>query len=87
MLSLGEAIDVFPVLNHAQLKAQEYMLRRLLTTKLNVMHKIDDLDENTNPVKIEIMENINEDIDYSNEENRKKAEGVEWYERWRKENL
>ena len=71
----------------ASLKAQEYMLRRMLTTKLNVIHKIDDLDENTILEEIEKMQNINENIDSSNEENGKKTEGVEWYERWRKDNL
>ena len=64
----------------ASLKAQEYILRRLFADKLNVIDKIDANDNDFIPVEMEKRQNINE-------ENGEKTEGVEWYERWRRDNL
>ena len=71
----------------ASLKAQEYILRRLLAAKLNVMDKTDDQKEDKSQAKAEEMQHKSSDSNYPNDEGAKSIEGVEWYERWRRDNL
>ena len=67
----------------ASLKAQEYILRRLMQNKLNIM---DELDKN---VSFDIGEISHSTIKQEplNEEEDKSIEGVEWYKKWRRDNL
>ena len=67
----------------ASLKAQEYILRKLMQNKLNIMDK---LDKN---VSFDIGENSHSTIKQEplNEEEDKSIEGVEWYKKWRRDNL
>ena len=71
----------------ASLKAQEYILRRLLASKLNVMGKTDGQKEDKSQIKAEEMHHKSSDSNYPNDEGVKSIEGVEWYEKWRKDNL
>ena len=80
-----EVINAIKVI--ATLKAQEYILRRLLATKLKVIEEIDEHDKNEFQVKVEEMKDTATENNFQNEENIKEIEGVEWYEKWRRENL
>ena len=71
----------------ASLKAQEYILRRLLAAKVNVMDKTDDHKEDIIPLEREEKQNENADNNAQNGEQNEEIEGVEWYEKWRRENL
>ena len=76
-----EAIKVI-----ASLKAQEYILRRLLSDNMNVLTNKQDYEEEI------ILPKVKE-IQYDNEVNNNQfneqedIKGVKWYERWREENL
>ena len=67
----------------ASLKAQEYLLRRLLHDKLNI---VDEIDEN---IRLDTEEIRN--FDARNEpvygEDDESEEGIEWYKKWRRDNL
>ena len=71
----------------ATLKAQEYILRRLLAAKLKVIEEIDEHDKNEFQVEVEEMKDTATENNFQNEENIKEIEGVEWYKKWRRENL
>jgi len=80
-----EVINAIKVI--ATLKAQEYILRRLLAAKLKVIEEIDEHDKNEFQVEVEEMKDTATENNFQNEENIKEIEGVEWYEKWRRENL
>ena len=80
-----EVINAIKVI--ATLKAQEYILRRLLAAKLKVIEEIDENDKNEFQIEVEEMKDTATENNFQNEENIKEIEGVEWYEKWRRENL
>ena len=67
----------------ASLKAQEYILRRLMHEKLNI---VDEMDEN-----IILDTEGNSHFDTKHEpvykEEDESEEGIEWYKKWRRDNL
>ena len=71
----------------ASLKAQEYILRRLLSNKIDLMNKRDAHDKEEFKVNVEEMQYESEDTNTSFEEHEGDIKGVQWYERWRKDNL
>ena len=70
----------------ASLKAQEYMLRRLMQEKLNVMDKNIHEDKS---IRLDSEGIDHYDIKHEplNENDDESKEGVEWYKRWRRDNL
>ena len=65
----------------ASLKAQEYMLRRLMQNKLNIMEEmIENISFDTGEISHSTIkqEPVNED---------ESIKGVEWYKKWRRDNL
>jgi len=83
-IELIEAIKVI-----ASLKAQEYILRRLMKNKFSGIVEMDDNIHEKNAIPIEIQEipHTDADNDVPYEEDHEEKEGVEWYERWRRDNL
>ena len=71
----------------ASLKAQEYILRRLLSNKIDLMNKRDAHDKEKFKVNVEEMQTDSEDTNTSFEEHEEDIKGVQWYERWRRDNL
>ena len=71
----------------ASLKAQEYILRRLLSDKIDLMNKREAHDKENFKVNVEEMQSDSEDINTSFEEHEENVKGVQWYERWRRDNL
>ena len=71
----------------ASLKAQEYILRRLLSNKINLMNKSDVHEKEKFKVNVEEMQNESEDTITSFEEHEENVKGVQWYEKWRRDNL
>ena len=67
----------------ASLKAQEYILRRLMHDKLNI---VDEMDEN---IRLDIEENSHSVAKHEPvyEEEDESEEGIEWYKKWRRDNL
>ena len=67
----------------ASLKAQEYILRRLMHDKLNV---VNETDEN---IRLDNEEISHFDAKYEPvyEEEDASEEGIEWYKKWRRDNL
>ena len=67
----------------ASLKAQEYILRRLMHEKLNI---VDEMDEN---IRLDTEEINHFDVKHepAYEEEDESKEGIEWYEKWRRDNL
>ena len=70
-------------------KAQEYILRRLMKEKL---HNIDDFEDNVHyeeDINLDSIETKQSGIkaDPVNDKEDKLIEGVEWYKKWRKDNL
>ena len=83
-----EQINKRPILINAikeiaSLKAQEYILRRLIHDKLNIM---DEMDEN---IRLDTEENsyLVTKHDPVYEEEDESEEGIEWYKKWRRDNL
>ena len=70
----------------ASLKAQEYILRRLLSNNMNVLTNKQDYEEERILTKVEEIQydNAVNNIQFDKKEDIK---GVKWYERWREENL
>ncbi len=71
----------------ASLKAQEYILRRLLSDKIDLMNKRDAHDKEKFKVNVEEMQHESEDTNTSFEEHEEDIKGVQWYEKWRRDNL
>ena len=67
----------------ASIKAQEYILRRLMHEKLNI---VDEMDEN---IILDTEENSHFDVKHepAYEEEDESKEGIEWYKKWRRDNL
>ena len=67
----------------ASLKAQEYILRRLMYNKLNI---VDEMDEN---IRLDTEEISHLDAKHESvfEEEDESGEGIEWYKKWRRDNL
>ena len=67
----------------ASLKAQEYILRRLMHDKLNI---VDEMDEN---IRLDTGEINHIDAKHKHvyEEEDESEEGIEWYKKWRRDNL
>jgi len=85
-----EVIDSIKVI--ASLKAQEYILHRLLAAKLNVLEKVDDHDGDTiqvgeDKLQLDTADYSTPNDTMSNDELEEDSKGVKWYENWRKENL
>ena len=73
----------------ASLKAQEYILRRLMKERL---HNIDDFEDNVHyeeDINLDSIENEQSSIkpEPVNDKADELIEGVEWYKQWRKDNL
>ena len=67
----------------ASLKAQEYILRRLMHDKLNV---VNETDENIR-LDTEGINHIDAKHKHVYEEEDDSEEGIEWYKKWRRDNL
>ncbi len=67
----------------ASLKAQEYILRRLMHDKLNV---VNETDENIR-LDTEGIKHIDAKHKHVYEEEDDSEEGIEWYKKWRRDNL
>ena len=67
----------------ASIKAQEYILRRLMHEKLNI---VDEMDEN---IILDTEENSHFDTKHEPvyKEEDESEEGIEWYKKWRRDNL
>jgi len=67
----------------ASIKAQEYILRRLMHEKLNI---VDEMDEN---IRLDTEENGHFDTKHepAYEKEDESKEGIEWYKKWRRDNL
>ena len=70
----------------ASLKAQEYILRRLIQKKLNIMGENIQGDENIRLDK-EVINHSTAKQDPINAEEDESEKGVEWYKKWRRDNL
>ena len=73
----------------ASLKAQEYILRRLMKERL---HNIDDFEDNVHyeeDINLDSIESEQSSIkpEPVNDKEDELIEGVEWYKQWRKDNL
>ena len=73
----------------ASLKAQEYILRRLIQNRLNIVTEIDQNVQEDGNIRSDA-----EEINYAdvknisiNEQDEESEEGIEWYKKWRKDNL
>jgi len=64
----------------ASLKAQEYILRRLIHDKLNIVDENIRLDTEENSHLVTKHDPVYEEEDES-------EEGIEWYKKWRRDNL
>jgi len=71
----------------ASIKAQEYILRRLLSDKIDVTNKRDAHAKETVKVNADEMQYASEDTNASFEEHEEDVKGVQWYEKWRRDNL
>jgi len=67
----------------ASLKAQEYILRRLMHDKLNV---VNETDKNIR-LDTEGINHIDAKHKHVYEEEDDSEEGIEWYKKWRRDNL
>ena len=83
-----EQINKRPILINAikeiaSLKAQEYILRRLIHDKLNI---VDEMDEN---IRLDTQEHSHLLTKHEPvyEEEDESEEGIEWYKKWRRDNL
>ena len=67
----------------ASIKAQEYILRRLMHEKLNI---VDEMDEN---IRLDTEEISHLDAKHESiyEVEDESEEGIEWYKKWRRDNL
>jgi len=71
----------------ASIKAQEYILRRLLSDKIDVTNKRDAHAKERFKVNVDEMQYASEDTNTSFEKHEKDVKGVQWYEKWRRDNL
>ena len=67
----------------ASLKAQEYILRRLMYNKLNI---VDEMDKNIR-LDTEAISHLDAKHEFVYEEEDESEEGIEWYKKWRRDNL
>jgi len=86
-----EQINKRPILINAikeiaSLKAQEYILRRLIQDKLNIMDENVNEDDNIS-LDIEEINYISIEHIPDNEEEDESLNGIEWYKKWRRDNL
>ena len=68
----------------ASLKAQEYILRKLLHSKQNINI---NFEQEEVPMEKETMQSSIAHDDHQHKNEEEANEGVEWYEKWRRDNL
>ena len=72
----------------ASIKAQEYIIRRLMQDKLIIMDKMDEnVREDDNALDTSEIKHAVDKHGFVNEEDEESMEGIEWYKKWRRDNL
>ena len=73
----------------ASIKAQEYILRQLMNKKFTIMDKMDENIHHDKNINLESGQIRDSGIKYEslNDDEDESIEGIEWYEKWRRNNL
>ena len=72
----------------ASIKAQEYIIRRLMQDKLIIIDKMDEnIREDDNTLDISEIKLTHDKHGFFNDEDEESMEGIEWYKKWRRDNL